>query len=125
MDTGIGHVITHYNVADIANVVDMDHALMQLAEEASELSQAALKLIRARHDDNPTPVTAEEAWDRLIEEHADVCLSLDVVKEHLPEDVQCRLLDTITYIKLDKSDRWLGRLRERKDHNNNKETKPE
>lgn len=46
--------------------------LCQLAEEAAELSQAALKLRRALTGINPTPVTAEEARKNLVEETADV-----------------------------------------------------
>lgn len=50
-----------------------DELLAQLAEECSELSQAALKLRRALTGINPTPVTAEEARWNLVEEAADVC----------------------------------------------------
>lgn len=46
--------------------------LEQLAEEAAELSQAALKLARILRGENPTPVTEEEAWKHLIEEYTDV-----------------------------------------------------
>lgn len=46
--------------------------LEQLAEEAAELSQAALKLDRIFRGENPTPVTEEEAWIHLIEEYTDV-----------------------------------------------------
>ena len=46
--------------------------LCQLAEEAAELSQAALKLRRALTGINHTPVTADEARKNLVEEAADV-----------------------------------------------------
>lgn len=46
--------------------------LEQLAEEAAELSQAALKLARVIRNENPTPVTQREAQKRLIEEWTDV-----------------------------------------------------
>ena len=46
--------------------------LEQLAEEAAELSQAALKLARGIRNENPTPVTQGEAQKRLIEEWTDV-----------------------------------------------------
>lgn len=51
-----------------------DHELLeQLAEEAAELSQAALKLIRASgYSNNPTPVTEQEAEANLEEELHDV-----------------------------------------------------
>ena len=47
--------------------------LEQLAEEASELAQAALKLIRAaEYSNNPTPITRQEAEVNLDEELHDV-----------------------------------------------------
>lgn len=58
-----------------------DEILAQLAEEAAELAQAALKLRRVMDRRNPTPVTYKEAWDNLIEELGDVkicALALDV-----------------------------------------------
>lgn len=45
-----------------------------LAEESSELAQAALKRRRALDQRNPTPVTVAEATDKLYEELADVLL---------------------------------------------------
>ena len=42
--------------------------LAQLAEETSELAQAALKLRRAIDKENPTPKSQAEATDDLIEE---------------------------------------------------------
>lgn len=53
--------------------------LCQLAEEASELAHAALKLRRVYDGTNPTPVTYEEALDNLEEEIADVKLLLIVL----------------------------------------------
>lgn len=53
--------------------------LAQLAEEASELAQAALKLRRAIDKENPTPKSQAEATDDLIEEIADVQLCLEVL----------------------------------------------
>ena len=46
--------------------------LEQMAEEAAELSQAALKLVRVIRNENPTPVTQGEAQKCLIEEWTDV-----------------------------------------------------
>mgnify|MGYP002517305781 FL=1 len=48
--------------------------LAGLAEESSELAQAALKRRRAIDQRNPTPVTVAEATDKLYEELADVLL---------------------------------------------------
>lgn len=51
--------------------------LAQLAEEASELAQAALKLRRVLDKTNPTPVVYEEAILNLIEEYGDVVSCLN------------------------------------------------
>ena len=58
--------------------------LEQLAEEASELSQAALKMARIMRGENPTPVTRIQAEKNLIEEYTDVRLcakDLDLRKD--------------------------------------------
>ena len=60
--------------------IDRRTLLEQLAEEAAELSQAALKLIRAeRLSDNPTPVKISIATEQLNEEFADVLMAADAV----------------------------------------------
>ena len=46
--------------------------LEQLAEEATELAHAALKLARIERGENSTPVLKEDAMDHLIEEYTDV-----------------------------------------------------
>lgn len=46
--------------------------LEQMAEEATELAQAALKLSRILRGENPTPVTLDEAEKHVIEEYTDV-----------------------------------------------------
>lgn len=51
--------------------------LEQLAEEAAELGQAALKLARIMRGENPTPVKEVDAWGNLIEEYTDVALCAD------------------------------------------------
>lgn len=53
-----------------------EELLAQLAEEATELARAALKLRRVLGCSNPTPVTREEALGHLAEEVADVDLLL-------------------------------------------------
>lgn len=79
--------------------------LCQLAEEASELSKAALKLRRAEDGTNPTPVTVEEAMENLTEEIGDVLLALDV----LEIDYLDPKLDSAWKKKLT---RWAERLEE-------------
>ena len=49
--------------------------LAQLAEEAAELAQAALKLRRALDGTNPTPLRESEARAALAEERTDVSLA--------------------------------------------------
>lgn len=53
--------------------------LLQLAEEATELAHAALKLHRVRSGKNPTPKTQNEAFADLMEEVVDVELVLSVL----------------------------------------------
>ena len=57
----------------ILSILTERELLEQFAEEASELAQAALKLIRAAgYSNNPTPVTKQEAEANLEEELHDV-----------------------------------------------------
>ena len=81
--------------------------LAQLAEEASELAQAALKLRRAIDKENPTPKGQVEATDDLIEEIADVQLCLEVLFYDSELDT---LDDKITLTKAAKKERWAKRL---------------
>lgn len=60
-------------ISYILNTLTERELLEQLAEEASELAQAALKLIRAaKLSNNPTPSTKENAVNNLVEEFYDV-----------------------------------------------------
>lgn len=81
--------------------------LAQLAEEASELAQAALKLRRAIDKENPTPKSQVEATDDLIEEIADVQLCLEILFYGSELDT---LDDKITLSKAAKKERWAKRL---------------
>lgn len=93
-------------INEIRKTVSKDDLLCQLAEECSELAQAALKLRRAITKTNPTPVTYNQALEDLMEEAADVLLCLRV----LPE------LEEYGYIIdigiTEKAERWLSRLQE-------------
>lgn len=77
--------------------------LCQLAEEAAELSQAALKLRRALGCNNPTPVTVEEARRNLVEEAADVYNVLGLL---LDAEDNAEIYDIIRRKKA----RWVKRL---------------
>lgn len=78
--------------------------LAQLAEEAAELAQAALKYRRTLLRTNPTPVTREEALRNLREEIADVNLCIimcDIPRYGEADDM------------LEKQERWARRIKER------------
>lgn len=81
--------------------------LAQLAEECSELAQAALKLRRAMDKTNPTPISREEAREKLIEEIADVFNCIDFIAEIEQLDAS----ETFRIMK-DKRERWEKRLKE-------------
>lgn len=78
--------------------------LCGLAEEASELSQAALKLRRALDGTNPTPVPGKVAMDALLEEFADVTLCGKL----LLTEAQVQQLKEI---RKQKRTRWVHRLK--------------
>ena len=82
-----------------------EYMLRQLAEECSELSQAALKYIRAAR--NETPMRIDEAIEHLTEEIADVRLMIDAVSATVLSE---RDVDDVQAIKEQKLDRWKTRL---------------
>ena len=63
----------------IKSHVSKKELLAQLAEEATELAHAALKYRRALDDENPTPVSSDEAFKNLIEEIDDIGLCLETL----------------------------------------------
>ena len=56
------------SITTIRAHLDQDEMLAQLAEEAAELAQAALKLRRVYTGVNPTPVAGKDAFQKLLEE---------------------------------------------------------
>ena len=61
----------------IIDNVPEEEILTQLAEEAAELAQAALKLRRAKgNTHSPTPINTSIAHNRLLEEIADVSVCI-------------------------------------------------
>lgn len=93
-----------YEIRAIRERVSERTLLEQLAEEAAELSEAALKLIRAASlsDDNPTPITEGEAINHLVEEFNDVCLIAYVIGMEMTKP-----------FSNSKAKRWYDRLTER------------
>ena len=72
------------NIDYIANNISELAVLMALAEEASELSKAAMKLARAKGLlDNPTPISVEQAEANLIEEYNDLLICVGVLNKCL------------------------------------------
>lgn len=59
--------------------LSQEELLCQLAEEASELVQAALKVVRILNGNNPTPVSEQEAYKNLSEEIVDISVCLAVL----------------------------------------------
>ena len=80
--------------------------LCQLAEESAELAQAALKERRTFDDDNPTPVSYTDAHANLLEEVADVYVSLG-------ELLSLADWETVAHTRAEKENRWMQRLEER------------
>lgn len=56
----------------IVDLIGFAATYEQMAEEASELSKAAQKMARILRDENPTPVTKEQAIASIQEEYTDV-----------------------------------------------------
>ena len=67
----------------IISTLSLDDLLIQLAEEASELAQAATKYYRAAHQSHPTPVSVQDARNALIEEVADVDVAVDALRRKM------------------------------------------
>ena len=88
----------------IREILPQEELLAQLAEEASELSHAALKLRRVYDGRNYTPVTESEAIANLKEEIADVQLVVTVLR------LEMNLSDSVR-AKSSKLKRWIGRLK--------------
>lgn len=93
----------------VINEIGIPATLEQLAEEASELSHAALKLSRLYRGENPTPKTERECIEALMEEIADTELC---ITELIPGNIIN--LYRIDEIKAAKLTRWLKRIMESK-----------
>ena len=94
------------DVERIRAYLDEPELLCQLAEECAELAKAAMKVRGVQTKNNPTMCSAEEAWDNLIEEVADVMLVL----ETLAVNPNCARVQEVEDYK---TRRWCGGLEER------------
>ena len=88
----------------VTDFLPQDELLLQLAEEAAELSQAAMKLRRVMDGRNPTPVGYQMAVKNLNEEMADVLLCAEQISS-LDEK-------QIAKTKQSKLARWMERLKD-------------
>ena len=88
----------------IREQLSQEELLCQLAEEAAELAQAALKLRRVYDGSNPTPVKRSEAFDNFMEEIADTLLVLNVLDIVILPHEQVQTMEA-------KLDRWCSRLK--------------
>lgn len=99
------------NMAIIKQLPRRDR-LEALAEEANELSQSALKLIRAEKlSQNPTPKTEYEAKTSLLEEFYDVLICALSLGINIPSEE--------TLLNNYKVKRWANRIKGAENKNDN------
>lgn len=108
--------MTRYKEIDyIASKLSKEEILCQLAEEAAELAQAALKLRRALTETNPTPYSADAATDNFLTEIADVTVAKDAYFELIANTNFGKGTRGprmyVEYIADVKSRRWVERLK--------------
>lgn len=98
-----------------ANLSDED-ILCQIAEEAAELSKAALKLRRVMTQTNPTPVSVKKAADDLMEEYGDTVVAY--VAYSIKHDLIDRKYVDVLERSNPKYNRWAQRIKEGKKRDN-------
>ena len=104
----------------VSDILPKTEILAQLAEEASELAQAALKLRRALDGTNPTPKSVAECEANLTEEIADVTNAIDALFDSWFGDdfkSENELWKAEQEIENAKYKRWLSRLEEKENKN--------
>lgn len=104
----------------VSDILPKTEILAQLAEEASELAQAALKLRRALDGTNPTPKSVAECEANLTEEIADVTNALDALFDSwfgASIQSESEFWDAELDIENDKYKRWLSRLEAKEQDN--------
>lgn len=104
----------------VSDILPKTEILAQLAEEASELAQAALKLRRALDETNPTPKSVEECLENIQEEMADVFVCLTMFGKSAEKDgilIYDRYMEKVIKIEDEKEARWLSRLEEKENKN--------
>lgn len=102
--------MAQHAIARILTDVPLNDIYSELAEEASELAQAALKMCRIGSATNPTDKTYEQARQDLVEEYTDV---LNIAMRVLDIQPDWLIGDYKLY-------RWCKRLEEAKIRDRNK-----
>lgn len=74
---------------NIKTKIPIEDLYEQLAEEASELAQAANKMARTMRGNNPTPKTEMEAYHDVIEEYSDVVNVAENILDIRPDFAIC------------------------------------
>ena len=98
------------NNIDLANYIGKPALLELTAEECVELAHACLKLARVIRQENPTPVTSDEAIANVEEEIADIDICIDELIKSQIINVK-NLLD----VKRFKMERLDNRIKEAND----------
>lgn len=99
----IAEIVKRKNAAQkyVHDNLDRKEIIMQLAEEASELSQSCLKYIRASDGKNPfTEYDPEFYMDRIIERYSCVLNAAEAAWIHLDYEIIAS-----------KAERWADRLK--------------
>ena len=89
------------NADNVINLIGEEAMWLQLAEEASELSQAACKMARYLHGTNPVAKSKTQIRANIIEEFSDVISCA----RHLTIPIHEDLIDN-------KNKRWIRRIEE-------------
>lgn len=90
-----------WNEDNVINLVGEEAMWLQLAEEASELSQASCKMARYLHGTNPVAKSKTQIRANIIEEFSDVINCA----RHLSIPIHEDLIDN-------KNKRWIHRIEE-------------
>ena len=106
---GIVEYMTYQKIKYIDDSLDDTAKLLSIAEEAAEVSQAALKVARASGAVfNPTPVTIDQAEKKLQEELKDLLIVLLISGFNVEELLEEAMDDGY------KINRWASRIKEAK-----------
>lgn len=100
----------------VSDILPKTEILAQLAEEASELAQAALKLRRALDGTNPTPKSVAECEKNLHEEFGDIYNCI-LALTHDNEDLYYKFIADCQVNCIPKMQRWLSRLKAKENEN--------